>query len=547
MNRIGAAVIVVLIGGADCIGRQDATHDLRKIDARAEASSASVPQQFRLGKLRITGHRHTRERYIRRLILLSEGDVFDQSKWELGLEQINRTGLFDPIAPPDVVFAFDYGQGVVDVDLRLKERERQRIDLSAGAGTTGAASLGLDYANINLIGRGDRLSAEVRFGSREISVRTGYALTTLGKVPVTVAVSAFYGRLEFVDARTAGEQRRSLFVDRSSGASLGVSVPLTRSSYKIGAANRIAVSYSFASTGLADRLLLPGSASGAIEQTGIRSGSITPAFVHYSLDREFDPLSGQHLIVAIELSGRSLGGSYNSIRPMVDYRRFYPLGRREGNAATGEREPRVLGLRVRASHIAGAGKPFRPEALAAVGGIPVFKRFFLGGETEVRGYDVNSLAPLGRVDRLLVVGSGKPIRLSSELRPIGGDTEIILNAEYRVPLIWRLSAAAFLDVGSSFNLRRIKEERIESPVHIEPPGTMAKVITVLRPPTVSDGDFPAYRVSLGGELRINVPIVNVPLRLILAANPNAQLRPAPSTLMAPEKRFAFSVALGRTL
>jgi outer membrane protein insertion porin family len=204
----------------------------------------------------------------------------------------------------------------------------------------------------------------------------------------------------------------------------------------------------------------------------------------------------------------------------------------------------VVGFRVRASQISSVGRRFRPEALSSVGGVPIFKRFFVGGQQEVRGYDVNSLAPLARVDRSAIQNGEEPVLLSSEVRPIGGDTEVVLNAEYRIPLVWRLSAAAFADFGASFNIRHLSPERVESVGSIQPFDTPVVIETVLRP--INSG-LPDYRLSVGAELRIQVPVFNVPLRLIVSANPNAQRRPPPGVSFAPEKRFTFGFGFGRVV
>jgi outer membrane protein assembly factor BamA len=59
--------------------------------------------------------------------------------------------------------------------------------------------------------------------------------------------------------------------------------------------------------------------------------------------------------------------------------------------------------------------------------------------------------------------------------------------------------------------------------------------------------LPNYRISLGVELRVMVPVAHIPLRFIFSYNPNAQISPPPATLLAPEKRFAFRIGFGRTL
>ena len=496
-------------------------------------------QQYRLGRVHFTGNAHTDEILIRRMIPLNEGDIFNTVKWEQGLAQISRSGLFEPVTPDDVTLKVDDKNEVVDAEVRLKERDRQRVDVSAGGGTTGGFAVGIDYANINLTGGGDRLSGRLRVGSRERSAGAEYSAALLWKRPVAIEAAGFYRRLEYVDARSAGE-RQPLFIERTGGASLGFSLPFTSSRSALGAAMRAGLTYSFTATNLLDTPARSSVSIGEISQDNIRTASLTPSIVRDTLDRNFDPSRGSRLIVAAELGARLLGGSLNTVMPALDYRWFYPLDRERD-------EPRVIGVRVRASYIAAFGERLDTQALAAVGGVPIFRRFFLGGETEVRGYDVNSIAPLARVDRFLVPPGEDPIPLSSEIRPVGGDTKLVVNAEYRTPLIWQFSGAAFFDLGASFNARGLREERFEGTTRVEPFREPLPLLTLLRPLGSSDARFPQYRVSLGGELRFQIPFLNIPARLILSVNPNAQRNLPESLLLAPERKVAFRFGVGRTL
>ena len=153
----------------------------QSLNSSGGTSSRSEAQQFRLGNLNFSGNAHTKVGLLLWLIPLNSGDIFDQSKWELGIDQINRLGLFEPISPPDAVFTFDYSKSLVDVELKLTERDRQRVDVSGGGGTTGGFTVGLDYSNINLSGYADRLSARLRAGNRERSFGADYSITLLRK------------------------------------------------------------------------------------------------------------------------------------------------------------------------------------------------------------------------------------------------------------------------------------------------------------------------------------------------------------------------------
>ena len=500
--------------------------------------------QFRLGSVTVSGNSHTKLFVILRMIPLNPGDVFNQSLWDFGIDQINRSGLFEQIQPSDIVMKPAATTGLVDVELHLTERDHQRVDFSGGGGTTGGASLSFDYSNFNLTGRGDRLAGRVRIGTREQSGGVDYSGLIYGKVPLSFDLSGFFERMEFVNANTISQGREPLFVERTGGGSIGAFLPLNKSRYTIAATTRAGLVYSFTSTNLADALLSGAAAPSSLEQGGLKIASLTPLLIHDTLDREFDPNRGGRLLAGFELAARSLGGSLDIMKPYVDYRQFFTLRR---SAADNYREPMAMGFRVRASHIRAFGEPFSQQALSTVQGVPVFKRFFIGGETEVRGYDVHSIASLARVKRFEIPDGAPATLLSSEVRPVGGDTELLFNAEYRVPIIWRLSSAAFFDIGSPFNARGLTKESFQTQTQIQSTGVPATIITVLKPLKPGQDSLPSYRYSLGGELRFPIPVLNIPLRLIFAWNPNAQRVLPDGVLLAPEKRFAFRVGFTRTL
>src|SRR5205085_12213350 len=145
---------------------------------------------------------------------------------------------------------------------------------------------------------------------------------------------------------------------------------------------------------------------------------------------------------------------------------------------------------------------------------------------------------------------------------LGGDTELLLNFEYRIPIVGPLQFVPFVDVGSAFNLRKLENQAESSEfiqgaplgsIILNPQGLEAteKELRKATTPETPAGSLPSgftfvtikgeqkqsqvglfsrasnglldnYRASLGGELRIQVPVINVPFRLIFAYNPNAR-------------------------
>jgi len=499
-------------------------------------------KRLTLGRLEFSGNRRTLDLPLRRMIPLDEGDFFDYGRLENGIERLNRTGLFNPITPADAVITYDLANATANVELRLTERDVQRIDLSGGAGTFGAFNVGVDYSNINLTGRLDSFAAQTRLGNLEQTASGRYSNTLLMARPVTLSFSGSFQRFVFVDARTRENNREPLYIQTSGGMTAGATIPVAKGRNSLAAATRASLFYSLSFNSLEDLVAVSAPNVTGVQENNIRLAGLTPALTHDTLERNFDPLRGLRLTTGVEVVGRALGANLNTVRPWVDFRQFVPL--RQG-WLRGERN--TFGYRLRAASIAAYGRPFDATTLSVINGVPIFNRYFVGGETEVRGFPINSIAPLARVERFLVIGDNPPVLVSSDVQPVGGDTQLIANAEYRVPLTRRLSAAAFFDIGSSFNARALKEQRFTSPAQLTPPVANASLVTVVGPLGDIGDQIPNYRVSLGFELRVMVPVFNLPLRLIFAYNPNAQTNPPPATRLAPERKFAFVIGLGRTL
>jgi outer membrane protein insertion porin family len=498
--------------------------------------------RFRLERLEFSGNLRTLDLPLRRMIPLNEGDIFDYGLLEVGIDRLNRTGLFDPIRPSDVVITFDPARGVANVELRLTERDVQRVDLSGGAGVSVGYNIGLDYTNFNLTGRLDSFAAQTRLGNLERVIAGRYGVTLLTARPVTLSFSGSFQQFIFVDARATEDERRPLYVQTSGGLVAGATIPLARGRNSLASATRASLFYSLNFNSLEDLVAERASNVSDIQESNIRLASLTPALTRDTLERAFDPLRGQLLTAGAEVVGRGLGANLNMVRPWIDFRQFIPLSR-----GLFRYERNVFGYRLRAAHISAYGRPFDATTLSVIDGVPIFSRFFVGGEAEVRGYPLNSIAPLAQVDRSLVIGDNPPILLRRDIQPVGGDTQLIANVEYRAPIRSRLSAAAFFDIGSSFNANELNEQRFISPVQLTPPTPNSFLVTTVGPLGEVADEIPNYRVSLGVELRVLVPVANLPLRFIFAYNPNAQTDPPPLTLLAPERRFVFVIGFGRTL
>ena len=136
--------------------------------------------------------------------------------------------------------------------------------------------------------------------------------------------------------------------------------------------------------------------------------------------------------------------------------------------------------------------------------LPIFERLVLGGGYSVRGFDLRSIGPQDP-NSGIVIGGNKSLLFNAEyLIAVGGPVRLILFYD----------AGQVQDTGKSF---RFKAQTLEN----------AGFIT-----------------STGAEIRFFMPVLNVPFRLIFAANP--QREGVLENTLQPAKRFTFKFAVGST-
>jgi outer membrane protein insertion porin family len=146
-----------------------------------------------------------------------------------------------------------------------------------------------------------------------------------------------------------------------------------------------------------------------------------------------------------------------------------------------------------------------------------------------------------------------------------------------------LSIAAFADVGSTFNARKYTDQVtrtnfinqiIGSGVTLNPAGRVATQEEIANAPkdqignpvgfrrVFLQGDSRNYdivrntdgnikllsdiRSSLGAELRVQMPVINVPFRLIFAYNPQAKTDITDPRVLFIERRKVVRFSVGRT-
>ena len=414
------------------------------------AVRAQEDQLYSVGRVRFAGNDTTRDKVLRRQVLLNEGEPFDAEALRASVRRIDRLGYFKPTDPPQVTASMKT-EAALDVTLRVREESPTRFLF--GGGVSGAKGTFLDgsFSTTNRLGRGEMLELNAESGTRTRNFSLGLSQPYLFDRPLSAGLDVFKRRQTYLSDSTQGIVG---YRDDRSGAGLSSGLPIGRWS-------RASLGYTFqvvdisaqdaAATGLA-----------ASDVGRHHQSTLAPSFVRNTLDRPALPRRGTRLTLSLPVSGGPLGGSVDLLKPRVEGVVYIPHGTRT-----------TLALRAEAAWL----HPFADTAtLDATGrnGLPFYERFFLGGETQVRGYDFRSIGPRGTANVAT-----------------GGTKYMLFNAEYSWDIVHPLRLLAYCDAGQAFLAER--------PMR-----------------------FSRLNVSTGLELRVLMPILNVPLRLIYARNLNRE-------------------------
>jgi outer membrane protein insertion porin family len=618
-------------------------------------------KQFSLRRLEFIGNTFTRDNVLRREVLVNEGDIYNQTAWEYSIIKLNQLGYFDPIdKDKDADFRTNDEEATVDVNLKVTERGRQQISFNGGLSGIGGSFFGLEYSTNNLLGRGEILSLNLSAGNRQKYLQFSFTEPYIKNRPITAGFSLFgytqkfFGEGTFLSQNFEAQQGLSgnqidflnvsdenLFTRTSYGGSIFASAPLSEFYRKrrFTQFSRVGLSYQFSTSSVEDPEVNedPENPSRFIPviyaQDSIITSRATLSFAYDTRNASIDPTTGRELSLQFALAG--LAGDVRTYQPTLTYSQFFPMRRKRSD------HPEVFGFRIIAGTVGSfalSSKVQNSQSLAFVDGVPIFERFFLGDEFSIRGYNVRHISPIAPFDTFItsqnvVVASnpfddpipvpGLPASLASIgtftgasgsnsvqlprfYNPIGADTQLLGNFEYRIPVVGNtVGLAAFADIGSAFNIRGKNDQIFNSNFLQDQP--FLSTVGVVRCPRVLQGlaqvslstlaacnnhsdlalsggvsGIPGlvvrdgrlvttqeldnarnlgafdpvtglpfgfqqvflrgdaqtntrvgvsqslfsklgdYRASLGMEVRVQVPVINVPFRLIFAYNPRAR-------------------------
>jgi len=505
-------------------------------------------KQFYVRRIEFQGNTTTRDKVIRREILLEEGQVYNQRLWELSLQRLNQLGFFDQLKPEDPSNTerhLDEQNGTVDLLLKVREKGKNSIGLSGGVSGLAGTFVGVSYSTNNFLGKGETLTIQANLGNLERSLMFGFTEPYLLDRPLTWGFTIYYTRFIYDQAREAAlfsgqqinlpsalQENLQNYTQSSRGFTTSLSYPIRRTYKRLGIAYQLDISdivaLTTASKTLFDTLQFSG-ITGPSALNGIVTSKITPSFTKNSLDRPLFPHSGSNIFFGAEIAG--LGGTVRTFRPVVQLTHWFPMQNRRN----------TIGLHFVGSFLTGYGGLVPPP----------FQRFYDGGENDLRGFDIRSISPVSFLPTVNSVplrnpdGTIVPKNPANPLQgnytiPIpvdqivfpGGDLSLTGNAEYRITIAGPVSLAPFMDFGlepilrpsqlkiSDTELNLLNTTSFGCPsldVAFDCQGGTTKTFSPYLYPLAGTNWTP--RMSTGLELQVFLPVINAPFRIYWAYNP----------------------------
>lgn len=506
---------------------------------------------FYVGRIEFQGNVTTRDKVIRRELLLEEGQVYNSHLWELSILRLNQLNYFNPLKiETDSETHQDQDNGTVDLLLKVTEKGKNSIGLNGGVSGLSGAFIGTNYQTNNFLGLGETLSIGANLGNLARNIQFSFNEPYFRDRPISLGFSVFTSKYDYNEAKnyqaTSGspvnfsQSQLNLiqnYNQNTTGGTISASYAVPRSFKRLGITYGYSTSsiqaFSQASNNLFQTLAFR-SLSSQNALNGIRTSMITPSFLFSTVDNPLRPSTGKSLSTAVQFAGA--GGNVRYVSPVFEFKQFK---RMQGFhfSPTGRN---VFGYRVQATYITGFGGQVAPP----------FNRLYGGGENELRGFDVRSITPYAfvptRVLMTLNDGNGGCVPINSQfpaqgcvvvpvptytIGSVGGDTNIVNNVEYRIPIAGPVDFKIFNDFGidgiiKNSQLRQTTEGfyALQSALYGCPllidgvckggqPQTFQQELQILH------GTNWVPRDSIGAEIGVILPVVNAPFRIYYAYNP----------------------------
>ena len=350
----------------------------------------------------VRGNTRTRSRVVRRFLALERGDPISTEGLLDVQRSLYRLGIFSRV---DVrVPTADAEFAASEVVVELEEGNPRAVAYGAGYDSESGARGLLRFSHANLGGRAASFQVDALVAQRDQLYRALYRQPYLGAWPVEARALA-YSQIE--DRPTFDVARR--------GAQLGLERSFGRLRAGLYAEYRLVELETDAPPEVIPR-----------ESRNARVASLSPTLLWDRRDDPVDPRRGWSLAVQAERALPIGAADADFEKLFVQATGLLPAGRGVVAASL-----RAGGLRPRAA-------PLDPT-LRPIDAVPAAELYYAGGRTSHRAFARDELGIPG--ETLFVAEGEDPV-------PLGGGVLVLVNLEWRFPLVGAFGGDLFVDGGN---------------------------------------------------------------------------------------------------
>jgi outer membrane protein insertion porin family len=349
----------------------------------------------------VEGNKATKTYVLKREIVTKSGDMFKASRIRKSREKIMNLGFID-----DVDIDIQSPTDPDKVDLTFDVQEGKPGVLTAGAAYSSVDGFigTLSLQHLNLFGRAQRASAQWSFGRRVQDYSVSWTTPWIKNSPTSLGVDLFNTRR--INPFGAS---LSAYVEKNRGGTLRLGPRFEEDKYHLN------LSYTFSQITITN---VQNDFLGLLSEGTSNFSSASAELARDTRDSIWDPTEGSRNSVAVQVSGGPFGGDIHFFKPSVNNSIHFKLF--EVNDY-----PFVLTFANRASYV---------SSFSETKDVPVFSRFYLGGQDTLRGY-----LPAGQVGFAT-----------------GGKVMELFNAEFGFPLAREhrktiVKLVTFFDAGTAWD------------------------------------------------------------------------------------------------
>ncbi|MFO7965508.1 MAG: outer membrane protein assembly factor BamA [Desulfobacterales bacterium] len=347
-------------------------------------------KQVYFEEISIRGNTKTRDKVIRRELVVYEGDLYSGERLKRSVRNLYRLDYFEDVKVNPVKGSAD-DKMILDID--VEEKPTGTFSFGAGYSSVENVFAMVQLSQRNLFGRGQKLQLKAQVGGTTTRYSLGFTEPWLFDIPLSAGFDLYNWIVDYDD------------YDRDS---IGGGI---RFGYPVYDYTRAYFGYSYDVSDINN--IDPDAAFEIKDLEGENTTSSVSTSLRYdSRDRVFNPTEGSNHSIGLEYAG--LGGNIGFVKYTAETGWYFPLIK-----------DLVLFTHGEAGYIQEvSGKK-----------VPDYERFYLGGMNSIRGFDWRDISVL-----------------NEDGNEIGGDKYVQFNVELIYPIFKEAGfvSVLFFDTGNVF-------------------------------------------------------------------------------------------------